>query len=150
MSDILTALSDRLMKELKVPSSLERIFCRSKGPLKRTSGAFQPGANHTNVCPIEDANLVSSRIAGMSLHSNLHAPTLDLDMQCALVSSSTPGHFHLYIDKVMTWENYQKLLIVMREVGILERGFVNCSIEQGQSTLRLPWVTKANEITNVK
>ena len=68
----------------------------------------------------------------------LHRPVLDLDMNAALIPSATPGHFHLYIDKLIPWENYDKLLRVMADCGILEQGYVDASIERGYSSARLP------------
>ena len=47
-------------------------------------------------CAPEDATIVSSEIAGSP---GFHTIMLDIDMAARLVESSTPGHFHLYIDK---------------------------------------------------
>lgn len=43
-----------------------------------------------------EPNCVGSLLA----YGKLHAPTLDVDFPCELVPSSTPGHFHRYIDAV--------------------------------------------------
>lgn len=85
------------------------------------------------------ANCVGSKLAD---GSNLHAPTLDIDLPCRLVPSSTPGHFHLYIDKAMTWAQYVRLLNVMADVGILEPNYVAASIRDGATILRRPGVKK--------
>jgi hypothetical protein len=88
-----------------------------------------------------EAVLVSSEV----LHpgpENLHAPTLDIDLPCMLVESSTPGHYHLYIDKAMPWEDYARLLNVLADVGIIERGYADASLRRGASFLRRPGVTK--------
>lgn len=73
-----------------------------------------------------------------------HKPVLDIDMDCVLLESSTPGHHHLFIDKEMSWENYCKLMDVMAEVGILEEGYVKASKHRKYSAARLPWVRKGD------
>lgn len=94
----------------------------------------------------QDANLVGSRLAGYppeteseSVH---HLPVLDLDYHADLVPSSTPGHFHLYLDRSLSWEKYEKLLKVLAEVGILEKGYVDQALIRKQSFVRLPGTTK--------
>lgn len=73
-----------------------------------------------------------------------HKPVLDIDMDCVLLESSTPGHHHLFIDKEMSWEDYCKLMDVMAEVGILEEGYVRASKHRKYSAARLPWVKKGS------
>lgn len=74
-----------------------------------------------------------------------HTVMLDLDCPAALIPSSTPGHWHLYIARQLTWRDYAKLLTVLGEVGILEPGFVNASLKRKQTFLRMPWVRKGAE-----
>lgn len=71
-----------------------------------------------------------------------HSPALDIDLPCVLVPSSTPGKFHLYIDKPMPWETYKTLLRALADAGILEQEYASASIAKGQSFLRKPGVTK--------
>lgn len=73
---------------------------------------------------------------------SFHRPVLDLDFPAHVVPSSTPGHGHLYLDKVLTWSQYVKLLEVLAEVGILEPGYVQASIAREFTSVRLPWVKK--------
>ena len=92
----------------------------------------------------EDANLISSLVEGDTWgptdEGSIHMPALDIDLKCHLRESETPGHYHLLIDRPMTWAQYQKLLNVMAEVGILEPGYVKASIERGSTFLALqPW-----------
>jgi hypothetical protein len=75
-----------------------------------------------------------------------HMPVLDIDHQCYLLPSETPGHFHLYIDVPMSWENYAKLIEVMGEVGILEPGYVNMSrARMATFVAPEPWKEAARE-----
>lgn len=71
-----------------------------------------------------------------------HKPVLDIDMPVKIFPSSTEGHFHLFIDKEMSWEDYCKLMNTMADVGLLEQGYVNASIARGYSAIRLPWIKK--------
>lgn len=71
-----------------------------------------------------------------------HRPFLDIDFPAELIPSTTPGHFHLYLDKELTWAKYKRLLNVLADVGILERGYVNASIDREYTSVRLPWVKK--------
>lgn len=72
----------------------------------------------------------------------MHRPILDIDFPAELIPSSTDGHFHLYLDKPMTWKQYKKLLNVLSEVGVIEHGYARASIDRGYSSTRLPWVKK--------
>lgn len=87
--------------------------------------------------PKPDANLISSLC-----DDGMHAPAIDIDLPVHLVPSSTPGQYHLYFDKKMPWADYQKLLKVMTEVGLVEQGYYEASVAHKQSYLRLPHIKK--------
>lgn len=72
-----------------------------------------------------------------------HFPVLDIDVPARYVPSSTPGHGHLYIDKLLNWRQYEELLRVLGKVGIIEEGYAGASIARGHTAVRLPWVGKA-------
>lgn len=91
--------------------------------------------NHISRCAEPEANAVSS-VLDTRNGKVLHAPALDIDLSCKLIPSSTEGHFHLYIDKPMTWKSYQRLLTVLADVGILERGYAEVSTRQEMTILR--------------
>jgi hypothetical protein len=96
-----------------------------------------------HMCSVEaGANVVGSRVTDFDSRREIHAPALDIDLPCRLVPSSTDGHFHLYIDKLMPWPDYVHLMRVLQDVGILEHGYVDSAIARGQSFLRLPHVRK--------
>lgn len=98
--------------------------------------------------PTEDldkAEVVTSQ-AVKHWRKNMHRPILDIDFPATVIPSSTSGHGHLYIDKPMTWEHYEKLLNVLAEVGIIEPGYADASIERQHTAVRLPWVKKEIEV----
>lgn len=72
----------------------------------------------------------------------MHRPVLDLDFPAMLVPSSTPGHFHLYLDKPMKWTAYHDLLGALAEAGIIEEGYAEASQVRGYSAVRVPWLKK--------
>ena len=67
---------------------------------------------------------------------------IDIDLPVQVTPSSTEGHFHLVIDKTMSWEDYKLLLYALARVGIIEKGYAEASIAKGFSAIRLPWVKK--------
>lgn len=86
------------------------------------------------------ANLVSSLD-----QDGMHYPALDIDIPCRFVPSSTPGHGHLYFDALaLSWDAYKIMLVVLSEVGVLEKKYVSHSITRGQTLLRPEGVTKEN------
>jgi hypothetical protein len=99
-------------------------------------------ADYERTNDVEEAVLISSEVKyetgvpwiDKSIH---HAPAIDIDLECRLVGSSTPGHYHLYIDKEMVWEDYEKLLAVLKDVGIVEEGFYNQAVVNQKTFLRV-------------
>jgi hypothetical protein len=93
---------------------------------------------------VSEAHVVSSLIRKGLPSEGRHVVVLDIDHHAWLVKSSTPGHFHLYIDVPggIKWEKYNALMHVMRDCGILEPGYVSASQERGHSDVRLPWIKK--------
>ena len=74
-----------------------------------------------------------------------HYPCIDIDIPVRLVPSSTPGHSHLYVDEPITWGTYKRLLVALAEAGIVERGYLNASVAQGGTTVRMPHIKKGVE-----
>lgn len=89
---------------------------------------------------LEKATSISSRYA-LSF-DDIHKPILDIDFPVKAIGSSTPGHFHLYIDKEMPWYDYELLLRAMTVVGLLEPGYLDASLKRKHTSVRLPWVRK--------
>lgn len=109
---------------------------------------YGPAGAGTITTDIEQANVITSMIADRVTH---HKVVIDLDLPTKLVPSSTPGHFHLYIDHEMELEPYMKLLKALLEAGLVEEGYVNAAIARGHTAVRLPWIKKeaVSEITGL-
>lgn len=74
-------------------------------------------------------------------------PLLILNCKATLLPSSTEGHFHLFLDKEMSWKSYKKLLEILAQVTIIEEGYMRASVAREYSAVRLPWVKKGNPLT---
>ena len=91
----------------------------------------------------DNANLISSHFYTTPGGKEVHYPVIDLDMDAALIPSSTPGHHHLFINKVLLKEDYDKLLRTLHEVGIIQKGIIDLQWEQdGMTCARLPGIKK--------
>lgn len=87
------------------------------------------------------ANIVTSKY----LHGGArHAVLLDIDYPAYLVKSSTPGHYHLYLDVPggVAHEDYLLLLSVLSKWGVIEKGYARTSKARGFTSLRLPHIKK--------
>lgn len=102
------------------------------------------GYNHTEaeVADLDTANIITSEVHGKP---GRHKPVLDIDLPVKLIPSTTEGHFHLMIDKEMDWEDYQRLLWVLADIGIVEEGYASASDERGYTAVRLPWISKDDD-----
>lgn len=85
------------------------------------------------------ANLVSSELDDKR---GWHTPMLDIDLPARLIESSSPGHYHLYIDKPMPWWKYKRLMRALMMAGIIEKNYYKMSVKRKGSHLRPPWVDK--------
>lgn len=82
--------------------------------------------------PSMEANLVSSRAADRP-ESGVHYPIIDFDFPIAVVQSRTPGHYHLYIEKAVRFEQYTALLRAMYDADLIGRGNLR-QIDHGGAT----------------
>lgn len=97
---------------------------------------------------LEDATLLTSALVGPDgAATGYHTPAIDIDFPVRARQTDTPGHYHLLIDKPLTWEKYKKLLDALVEAGLVQEGFRDASVKRGASSLRLPWIHKT-EITD--
>lgn len=131
------------MRDLIFPYQGFIDFCRGQisGIAKLNGSSAEAKATFTDA-DLEPAPLSESNLVCSDRKDGLHIPILDVDMPAMLLKSSTYGHYHLYIDKPMTWKNYCKLLDVLAEVGILEPGFVSVSKRRKRTQVRTPWTKK--------
>lgn len=97
--------------------------------------------SHLRADEAEKAHIVISAAP----EPGMHRPLLDIDFPAQLIPSSTPGHFHLYMDKPMSWQTYSKLLAALAEAGIIEQGYANVSDARGYTSVRVPWARKGDQ-----
>ena len=72
-----------------------------------------------------------------------HKLTLDIDLPCRLEESVTPGKFHLFIDKELTADQYDDILLSFYKAGIVEKGVYKYQFQkQGFTAVRLPGIKK--------
>jgi hypothetical protein len=74
----------------------------------------------------------------------MHQVIVDLDIPAVLVPSSTPGHSHLLIDRVLSFDAYISLLEALVTAGIVQKGYVDAAKapHRQAAMLRLPWIRK--------
>ena len=88
-------------------------------------------------------DLITSAISPQRVgHRSMHMPVLDIDYPVHVVPSSTPGHYHLYLNQPVSWEHYLTVLSALADAGLIERGYHEASRRQGMTTVRLPWIKK--------
>lgn len=95
------------------------------------------GRNNFRQSTPEEANAILS-----VCDDGMHAPCIDLDFPAYLIASSTPGHFHLYIDKKITWPQYRTILNAFKEAGLIQDGWWRNAMQERTTTLRLPHIRK--------
>lgn len=100
---------------------------------------YDDNSKPNEITGIDKANIVTSEVKN---RHRVHKPVLDIDFPVTLIPSSTPGHFHLFLDREMSWDVYEKLLYALADAGILEEGYVSASIQRGYTAVRLPWIKK--------
>lgn len=87
-----------------------------------------------------EPNLVSSLL---DAEDRRHSPVLDIDFEARLIPSSTPGHFHLYLDGLeMDQETYDDLLKALADAGVLSTRYVGFALDRGETVVRREGVTK--------
>ncbi len=126
--------------EKKVPGILQRVL--KKGLRKKDADRYDSD-QELDVASLDDAEIVTSAVITPDGTEVGHAPVLDIDgINVELIPSTTPGHYHLYIDKVMSWPKYEQLLRALYNAGIIEYEFLQLSIKRKGSQIRLPWIKK--------
>jgi hypothetical protein len=126
-------------------------FARLAWPLQKaiidlnmgTGSANMDGYNKivTDNVELNKANAISSEIR-QGNNVGEHLIVLDIDHDACLVPSSTPGHWHLIINKALPWNQYEKFLKGMAKFGVIEDGYAGASIQRQATWLRVPWERK--------
>lgn len=123
---------------------------------------YEPGIDREEESSLDKANVISSTRTGFPrdhvtdpetkkyVQKQRHAVLLDIDYPAHLIESSTPGHYHLYLDvpEGVKHEDYMELLAVLAKCGVIEKGYADVSIARGHSDLRLPWVSKDDQVVH--
>jgi hypothetical protein len=91
-----------------------------------------------NKAPVPEPDINKSNLIGSLLPNGLHGPCIDLDFPCRLYPSRTSGHFHLYLERELPWESYDKLLTAFYQTGLIQMGFYKAAINRQQTFLRPP------------
>lgn len=98
------------------------------------------------VATLDEANVVSSRLThdSVGFETTRHALVIDIDHPSWLIPSTTPGHYHLYVDTPsgIKREDYDALLDALANAGVIEAGYAGASKARGYTSVRLPWVQK--------
>jgi len=122
-------------------------FYRSRVSETGSDDPFKTYPEQRKKVTFDEANLISSRVDdGYGGQSNYHRPVLDIDIPIAVVPSSTLGHNHLFINKEMTSDQYQRLLEVLRDLGIIEHGYMKQFNILGETCVRTPHAPKGSAL----
>lgn len=110
----------------------------------QTKSDNRPGDRHEVKTGMNNANVVTSLHSADSTRAGRHALVLDIDHPTWLVPSTTPGHFHLYVDVPSGIEtsDYEAILNALAVGGVIEWGYAGASKARGFTSVRLPWVEK--------
>lgn len=90
---------------------------------------------------LNEANVITS-LRTDELSFDQHALVIDIDHPSWLIPSTTPGHYHLYVDVSIESHTYWKLLDALAKAGVIESGYAGASKDRGFTSVRLPWVEK--------
>lgn len=133
-------MSDDMVSETRTPPIEGQLYCDVKDWHDSASG--ESGINETITQDITKGNVITSLVANNVTH---HKLIIDLDLPAKLVPSSTPGHFHLYVDHEIEKDAYFGLLAALVRAGLVEPGYLGASESRGYTAVRLPWIKKEAE-----
>lgn len=85
----------------------------------------------------EFPNLISSRT-----EDGRQMPIIDLDFNFRIEESSTPGHYHIYLDVPMGRVKFTALMLVLWWTHCVEMGYAVWSIRRMGNFVRLPGTEK--------
>jgi len=102
------------------------------------------GTDEIEDVSLPDANIYTSQIRWDS--KDRHMIALDVDVPVQVFPSRKPGHYHLYIEKPVSSTSMLRLVGLLAEMGVVEEGYANASIDRGFTALRAPWMPKRQVI----
>lgn len=85
---------------------------------------------------IEGDNGAGENLISSFTNKATHLPAIDIDMPIRCVPSKTEGHFHLFIEKELSWNQYADLLNTLERVGIVEPGYARAALAAGMTFVR--------------
>ena len=85
---------------------------------------------------------IEPNLFGSKVNNNIHMPMFDIDYSAELIPSSTKGHFHLYLNRPVTWFRYRMVLRAMWKAGLIEKGVYLGALHYKEVYLRKPGVKK--------
>ena len=90
---------------------------------------------------LNNADVVASQIEGQE---DRHHLVLDIDHPAWLIPSTTPGHYHLYVEVPggISNDDYGFLLGALVKAGVVQPGYAGASMARGFTCVRLPWIEK--------
>jgi hypothetical protein len=109
-----------------------------------SSSGDETGIDEPITTDIEQANIITSMVEDNVAR---HKLVLDIDMPVKAIPSTTPGHFHLYIDHEIEKDKYFALVKAMVDAGLVEEGFYGASDRRGYTAVRLPWIKKETDVS---
>lgn len=80
-----------------------------------------------------------------AIRSDAETTVIFFTVPVNLIASSTPGHFHLYVEHEITWRKYRKFLLALQAAGIIGKDFADMSLKCKASYVRRPGIDKKNE-----
>jgi len=86
---------------------------------------------------VREANLVSSKTT-----DGKQKPIIDLDFEFEIKPSSTPGHYHLYLNHEISNTRFVVLMAALWFSGVVEMGYAVWSIRRLGNFVRPPGVMK--------
>jgi hypothetical protein len=122
-----------------------RIMHRTTEPIKSDSQETKHPDPEFLDADHDNATLVTSMTK-----TGWHMPVIDIDLPCMLVPSSRPGHFHLYINRKMSFDEMMAILRAMNDAGVVQDGIINHVQRRGYASVRYPGVTKSNEAQRIE
>lgn len=111
---------------------------------------FSPTVNGdpptAQVADLTNRHVANSNIITSVANDGYHYPVLNFDFPVRVYPSTTPGHYHVYLDKPIESEVYFAFLDYLNEMGLTDRRWTRSAHHLGASWVRLPWVQHGDKV----